>query len=172
MTFLIGRQAIKVRFAWFAGARGLPGKFQKRTTSAPREIIDIALQGPAGYPGAVFRILAFVLLVSALIVPRAAWGAHLSGHDDLSSVGAVHSHHGDHAHEHSATGEDADDQDDESEGLTHDHKPAFAVAGDIPLPEVSPVNAVIGARSTEGGAEPFHRVLARPDSLLRPPRVI
>ncbi len=141
-------------------------------TCAPREIIDIALQGPAGYPGTVFRILAFVLLVTALVVPRAAWGAHLSGHDDLSSVGAVHSHHGDRAHEHSATGVDADDQNDESEGLTHDHKPAFSVAGDIPLPEVSPVNAVVGARSTEGVTELYLKVLSRPDSLLRPPRAI
>jgi len=67
----------------------------------------------------VFRILALVLLVSALVVPRAAWGAHLSGHDDLSSVTAVHSHHDDHAHEYAAQGEDADEQDDEPGDLTH-----------------------------------------------------
>lgn len=120
----------------------------------------------------VFRILALVLLVSALVVPSTAWGAHLSGHDDLSSVGAVHSHHDDHAHEHSATGEDGAKQDDAPDDLTHDHNPAFAVGGDIPLPEVSSVNAVIGARSADDPAELHLRVLSRPDSLLRPPRAI
>lgn len=120
----------------------------------------------------MFRILTLVLLVSALIVPRAAWGAHLSGHEDLSSVSAVHSHHDDHAHEHSATGGDAAAQDDAPGDLTHDHKPAFAVGGDIPLPEISPVKAVIVARSAEGLTELHLTVLSRPDSLLRPPRVI
>ena len=118
------------------------------------------------------RILTLILLVSALVVPRAAWGAHLSGHENLSSVGAVHSHHDDHAHEHSATDEGAAELDDAPSDLTHDHKPAFAVGGDIPLPEISPVNAVIGAPSTEGLAELHLRVLSRPDSLLRPPRAI
>jgi hypothetical protein len=145
---------------------------QKRTTSRPRKFIDIALRAPAGYRGIVFRFLTLVLLVSALVVPRAAWGAHLSGHEDLSSVGAVHSHHEDHAHEHSASGEDAAEQDDAPGDLTHDHKPAFAVGGDIPLPEISPVSAVIGARSAEGLTELYLRVLSRPDSLLRPPRAI
>ena len=145
---------------------------QKRTTSAPREAIDIALRAPAGYRGTVFRILTLVLLVSALVVPRAAWGAHLSGHDVLSSIGAVHSHHADHAHEHSATDEDAAEQDDAPGDLTHDHKPAFAVAGDIPLPEISPVSATIASRSAEGLTELHLRVLSRPDSLLRPPRAI
>lgn len=127
---------------------------------------------PAGYRDIVFRILTLVLLVSALVVPRAAWGTHLSGHHDLSSVGAVHSHHDDHAHEHSASGEDAAEQGDAPGDLTHDHKPAFAVGGDIPLPEISPVDAVIGARSAEGLKELHLRVLSSPDSLLRPPRAI
>lgn len=145
---------------------------QQRTTSKPRKIIDSALRGPAGYSGTVFRIFALVLLVSALVVPRAAWGAHLSGHEDLSSAGAVHSHQDDHAHEHSASGKDAAEQDDAPSDLTHDYKPAFAVGGDIPLPEISPVSAVIGARSAEGLTELHLRVLSRPDSLLRPPRAI
>ena len=135
-------------------------------------MIDIALRAPAGYRSTMFRILALVLLVSALVVPRAAWDAHLSGHKDLSSAGAVHSHHDDRAHEHSAVGEDSTEQDDAPGDLTHDHKPAFAVGGDIPLPEISPVSAVIGARSTEGLTELHVRVLSRPDSLLRPPRAI
>lgn len=145
---------------------------QKRTTSAQREIIDIALRAPAGYRDIVFRILTLVLLVSALIVPRAAWSAHLSGHEDLSSVGAVHSHHDDHAHEHSASGDDTVEHDNAPGDLTHDHKPAFAVGGDIPLPEISPVNAATGARSAEGLTELHLKVLSRPDSLLRPPRAI
>ena len=120
----------------------------------------------------MFRIFALVLLVSALVVPRAAWGAHLSGHEALSSVGAVHSHHDDHAHEHSASGEEAAAQNDAPGDLTHDHKPAFAVGGDIPLPEISPVDVVIGARSAEGLTELHLRLLSRPDSLLRPPRAI
>ena len=151
---------------------GLQLRRQKRTTRAPREIIDIALRAPAGYRGIVFRILTLVLLVSALIVPRAAWGAHLSGHEDLSSIGAVHSHHHDHAHEQSASGEGAVEQDDAPGDLTHDHKPAFAVGGDIPLPEMSAVDAVIGAASAKGLTQLHLRVLSRPDSLLRPPRAI
>lgn len=135
-------------------------------------MIDIALRAPAGYRSTMIRILALVLLVSALVVPRAAWGAHLSGHEDLSSAGAVHSHDDDRAHEHSAVGEDSTEQDDAPGDLTHDHKPAFAVGGDIPLPEISPVSAVIGARSIEGLTELYVRVLSRPDSLLRPPRAI
>jgi hypothetical protein len=135
-------------------------------------LIDIALRAPADYRGIVFRILTLVLLASALFVPRAAWGAHLSGHDDLSSVGVVHSHHNDHAHAHAASGDDAAEQDDVPGDLTHDHKPAFAVGGDIPLPEISPVNAAIGARSAEGQTELHLKVLSRPDSLLRPPRAI
>ena len=152
--------------------RGLPLRFQERTSTAQSELIDIALRAPAGYRSTVFRILALVLLVSALVVPRAAWGAHLSGHEDLSSLGAVHSHHDDHAHEHSATDEDPTEQDDAPGDLTHDHKPAFAVGGDIPLPEISPVGAVFGARSAEGLTELHLTVLSRPDSLLRPPRAI
>ena len=116
----------------------------------------------------MFRILALVLLVSALVVPRAAWGAHMSGHEDLSSAGAVHSHH----HEHSAGDAEPDEQDDAPGDLTHDHKPAFAIGGDIPLPEISPVDTVIAARSVEGLNELHLAVLSRPDSLLRPPRVI
>lgn len=152
--------------------RGLPLRFQKRTTSAPSQLIGIASSAPAGYRSTVFRILALVLLASALVVPRAAWGAHLSGHEELSSAGAVHSHHDDRAHEHSAAGEDGTEQDNAPDDLTHDHKPAFAVGGDMPLPEISPVSAVIGARSPEGLTELHLRVLSRPDSLLRPPRAI
>lgn len=145
---------------------------QKRTISAPKKITGIALRAPAGYRSSVFRLLTLVLLVSALVVPRAAWGAHLSGHENLSSVGAVHSHHDDHDHEHSATGEADAEQDDAAGDLTHDHKPAFAVGGDIPLPEISPVRAVIGERSAIGPTELRLRVLSRLDSLLRPPRAI
>lgn len=133
---------------------------------------DIALRPPPGYRIIVFRILALLMLVSALVVPRAAWGAHLSGHDDLSSINAVHSHHGDHAHEHTATGEDADEQGDEPGDLTHDHAPAFAVAGDIPLPDATLFGARIGACSLEGVTELNLRAVSRPDSLLRPPRAI
>lgn len=136
------------------------------------EIIDIALRVPTGYRSTVFRILAFFMLVSALVVPRAAWGAHLSGHADLSSVNAVHSHHGDNAHEHEATGEDAGEQEDEPGDLTHDHAPAFAVSGDIPLPEAAPINAMTGACFAEALSELHLRMVSRPDSLLRPPRAI
>lgn len=120
----------------------------------------------------VFRILALVLLVSALVVPRAAWGAHLSGHDDLSSAGAVHSHHGDHSHEDEAIDSDAGEHDDGPVDLTHDHRSALAIAGDIPLPEAAPVGAATATQSTEGITELHLRVLSRPDSLLRPPRAI
>lgn len=145
---------------------------QKRTISEQWRIIDIAPRAPVRYRGLVFRILALVLLVSALVVPRAAWGAHLSGHEDLGSAGAVHSHHDDHAHEHSAGDAEPDEQNDAPDDLTHDHKPAFAIGGDIPLPEISPVDTVIAARSVEGLNELHLAVLSRPDSLLRPPRVI
>lgn len=145
-----------------------PKKDDQRTV----RIIDIAQHVTVRYRGDVFRIFALVLLVSALVVPRAAWGAHLSGHEDLSSAGAVHSHHDNHAHEHSAGDAERDEQNDAPGDLMHDHKPAFAIGGDIPLPEISPVDTVLAARSVEGLNELHLAVLSRPDSLLRPPRVI
>lgn len=128
----------------------------------------------------MFRIFTLILLISALVVPRAAWGAHLSGHDDLSTAGAVHSHHGDDSHEHEhETGKNlvgdsspGAGSDGEQDNLTHDHSPSFAVSGAIVLPDDAVLPALnVVAASTES-MERSGTSLSHPDSLLRPPRVI
>ncbi len=122
----------------------------------------------------MFRFLTLIVLVSALIVPRAAWGAHLSGHDDLSTAGAVHSHHDDDSHDHDSNQLSADVSsvtgDGEQDGLTHDHSPSFAVSGAIVLPDdaVLPALSVVAAsteRTERSGSSLSHLA-----SLLRPPR--
>jgi hypothetical protein len=132
----------------------------------------------ASYRRKVFRFLTLILLVSALIVPRAAWGAHLSGHDDLSTAGAVHAHHDDDSHEHETgkflVGDPSIDTDSEGEqdGLTHDHSPSFAVSAAIVLPDDAILPALnVVAASTES-MERSGTSLSHPDSLLRPPRAI
>ncbi len=118
-----------------------------------------------------------IMLVSALVVPRAAWGAHLSGHDDLSTAGAMHSHHEDGTHEYDSSPSSAGDSsmvadDEQDNGLTHDHSPSFAVSGAVVLPDsaVLPDLHVLAA-STES-MERSGTSLSHPDSLLRPPRAI
>jgi hypothetical protein len=122
----------------------------------------------------VFRFLILILLVSALIVPRAAWGAHLSGHDDLSAAGAVHSHHGDDSHDHDSNQLSADASsvtgDGEQDGLTHDHSPSFAVSGAIMLPCDAVLHALSVVVASTENMERSGTSLSHPDSLLRPPR--
>jgi len=126
------------------------------------------------YRPLMFRILALVLLVSALVAPRAVWGAHLSGHDDLSAAGAAHSHHGEHTHEHDGDTLSVDELSEtaggEQDGLTHDHTPSFAIGGAIVLPDeaVLPTLAVTAASNV--AVERLGASLSRPESLLRPPR--
>jgi len=123
----------------------------------------------------MYRILALVLLVSALVAPRAVWGAHLSGHDDLSAAGAVHSHHGDHTHEPDGDKLSVDESSEivsgEEDGLTHDHQPTFAIAGAMVLPEEAVLPALAVADASNVAFERLGASLSRPESLLRPPRV-
>lgn len=118
--------------------------------------------------------LLFLALLCSLIVPRAAWGAHLAGHEELSVAGAVHTHPGDHAHEHeveaSAEHDGALDSEDGNDGLTHEHSPAFALGSAVVLPDsVSLTSCSLGAEA-QVERESVGRHLRHPDSLLRPPR--
>ncbi len=76
----------------------------------------------------MFRILTLLLLVIALIVPRAAWAAHEAGHDGPLGPAVEHVHHGDHSHD--LTMQDHVDDPSSFEtpvgdaGLVHDHLPA------------------------------------------------
>jgi hypothetical protein len=118
--------------------------------------------------------LLFLVLLCSLVMPRAAWGAHLTGHQELSVAGAVHTHHGNHAHEHdvpdSVEHNGALDGEGGEDGLTHDHSTAFAVGSAVVLPDPVtlsswqlPVEAKV-ARERNG------KHLRHPESLLRPPR--
>jgi hypothetical protein len=118
------------------------------------------------------RLLFFALLCS-LIVPRAAWGAHLAGHEELSVAGAAHTHHGDHVHEHGV--ENSADHEavwDESDALTHEHSPALSLCSAVVLPDsvilpVWPLSAEAQIDRKSVG-----EFLRHPDSLLRPPRTV
>ena len=119
---------------------------------------------------------AFIFLICALVVPRAAWGAHLAGHEELTSSSSVHTHHADHAHEHegkvdSGYQNDADnDSDSAGKGLTHDHSPSLSLLTALLLPsemKLSTWFTPLGQRfSLNFGADER----SHPGSLLRPPR--
>jgi hypothetical protein len=118
--------------------------------------------------------LLFLALLCSLVVPRAAWGAHLAGHGDLSVAAAVHTHHADHAHEHDgknpAEHDDALGGEDGDDGLTHEHSPAFAVgSGEVP-PELITLSDWPLSAEDQVERETAGEHLRHPDSLLRPPR--
>jgi len=117
---------------------------------------------------------ALVLLVCALVVPNAAWGAHLAGHEQLASTSAVHTHHGDHAHEHAdahatadghGTGDTGSD-----EGLTHDHGASLALATAMLAPDDAQLASWFAAVDLRFDLAFAATALSRPESLLRPPR--
>ncbi len=121
------------------------------------------------------RLCALLLLVCALIVPRAAWSAHLSGHEVLSSASVVHTHHGDHAHEHS----DADTAKSEARGnpggdadLTHEHSPSFALGSAVVLPDVASESVWPRSVDLRGEFDTGGGPLQSPESILRPPRIV
>ncbi len=118
-------------------------------------------------------MLALLLLVSALIVPRAAWDAHEAGHESLSSANAVHTHHDGYAHEHDGAQTDDGqgiDSGESDSGLTHEHGPSFAQASAIVLPNADTLPILRLSKyvyvERASGSAPLHH----PDSLLRPPR--
>ncbi|MEP5576894.1 MAG: hypothetical protein ABJP48_10650 [Erythrobacter sp.] len=123
----------------------------------------------------MFRFCAFLLLLSALIVPRVAWGAHEAGHGASIASTEAHVHHDGHTHleashdNHSDSDESAADS--EAPGLAHDHLAA----------EVLSAMADVG-HGYVGQSDIYKRSLLSPDrrsadapgtptsSLLRPPR--
>jgi hypothetical protein len=117
--------------------------------------------------------LLFLALLCSLIVPRAAWGAHLAGHEELSVAGAAHSHHGDHVHEHGV--EKSADREavwDEDGAPTHEHSPALALCSAVVLPDsvtlpVWPLSGEVQIERKSVGER-----LRHPESLLRPPRTV
>lgn len=122
----------------------------------------------------MFARFALLLLVCALVVPNAAWGGHLAGHDQISSASSVHTHHADHAHEQTSERATQDDNGfgtpAPEKGLTHDHTPSLSLATALLVPDdTQPAFPFVSselrfARSFAADA------LSRPESLLRPPR--
>lgn len=127
-----------------------------------------------GIRDVVTRLL-FLTLLCALVIPRVAWGAHVSGHDAPIATAVAHVHHGDHSHAlddsqpvdvaHEPTASD------DREGLAHNHVPADVLsamadagnAGEVapmPFPDAS---HLLDRRSDGAPAQ-------APHSLLRPPR--
>jgi hypothetical protein len=120
----------------------------------------------------MFRLMFFALLCS-LVVPRAAWGAHLAGHEELSVAGSVHTHHADHAHEHAkdSTGHNtALDCEDGNDGLTHEHSPSFALGSADFLSDSLSMLVWPLASEAQVARERNGVHLRHPESLLRPPR--
>jgi hypothetical protein len=118
--------------------------------------------------------LLFLALLCSLVVPRTAWGAHMAGHAELSVAGAVHTHHGDHAHEHdvgdSAEHDGALDSEGGKDGLTHEHSPAFALGSAVVLPDSVSVPSWPLSAEAQAERESVGKHLRHSDSLLRPPR--
>lgn len=121
------------------------------------------------------RVLTFLLLVSALIIPRAAWAAHEAGHDQPMGSAVEHVHHGDHTHDlamddHPGDHASPDGPEGES-GLVHDHLPVDVLSAfaDLDSDRNAMLAPVFASR---------HALDRRPDddpatssaSLLRPPR--
>jgi hypothetical protein len=113
------------------------------------------------------------MLVCALIVPRAAWGAHEAGHEQPVSSTTQHVHHGEHSHEvvvGTADGQSAHHEDGEKK-LVHDHLPADVLSAMAASHDGDDVgNALLYSSrhliDRHRTGEPY----AASDSLLRPPR--
>ena len=135
---------------------------------------SIASSALGRYHTEMVRLCALLLLACALIVPRAAWSAHLSGHEELSSASVVHTHHGDHAHEHgeanTAKGEAPGEPATDTRDLTHEHSPSFALGSAVVLPDVASLSVCLRSVDLHGELDPGGGPLQSPDSLLRPPR--
>lgn len=114
--------------------------------------------------------LFLLLFVCALIVPRVAWGAHVSGHESVATS-STHLHPSDLSHEGAGGREDAEGDSDAGDGLTHNHAPAEVLslmAGtdvakqDARVPHSAAVH-LLDIRSRGAPSATF-------GSLLRPPR--
>ncbi|WP_168157346.1 hypothetical protein [Erythrobacter sp. QSSC1-22B] len=117
----------------------------------------------------------FIALVFSLVIPRVAWGAHISGHEETIATAESHVHHGDHSHEviDDKIAEHAHDSStsDETEGFAHNHLPldVLSVMADVDGPGFS-ISAPFPASShslDRRGEDPPTKA---PGSLLRPPR--
>ena len=122
----------------------------------------------------MFARFALLLLVCALVVPKAAWGAHLAGHEQMTSASAVHTHHADHAHEHAddsaAADEHGADGTSPDEGLTHDHSPSLSMATAMLTPDDPQLSSWFAPTDLRFARSFAAAALSRPESLLRPPR--
>jgi hypothetical protein len=116
--------------------------------------------------------LSFIILLFALIVPRAAWGAHMAGHEEISTT-AVHQHHDVDYHSHGEVdGEISEPLNlNDAGGIAHNHTPADVLSS-IDVPD-------IGGSSGEIRYWPESHAMdlrshwfpsPAPPSLLRPPR--
>lgn len=118
----------------------------------------------------MFARFALLLMVCALVVPKAAWGAHLAGHEQMASASAVHTHHADHAHVH-ADEQSAADQQGTSDaspdkGLTHDHGPSLSLATAMLAPDDPQLSSWFAATDLRFDRSFAAAALSRPESLL------
>lgn len=116
----------------------------------------------------------FFALLCALIIPRVAWAAHISGDDQSRPASVSHVHHDDHSHvvvDPEDGGSHDDDKRDDHGGLAHNHLPADVLS--------AMGEAAVGLHDIRSSyARTMHLLDRRGDrppteardSLLRPPR--
>jgi len=134
----------------------------------------IAFQPASGNRPDVLRLL-FIALIFSLVVPRVAWGAHISEHEEAIGSVATHVHHDDHSHTASPdeASEHAHDSSasDEPEGFAHNHLPVDVLSV---MAEVDSSSFGISAPFSDSSHSLDRRSdeapTKAPDSLLRPPR--
>lgn len=118
--------------------------------------------------------LMFLALLCALIIPRVAWGAHMSGQDQALPATVSHVHHDDHAHpvaDPDVKGSQEDVEPERHGGLAHNHLPAdvLSAMGDVnadPYETAWFYGASLHSLDRRSDRTPAQA----PDSLLRPPR--
>jgi hypothetical protein len=123
----------------------------------------------------VFRRILSLLIACALVVPSVAWGAHLSGHAQLATPEATHTHHYDDEHEGAlqvtVTDEQGSDDSTPLKGMTHDHGPSHSHASAFVAPDESlTISSLVSDQLLFDRYASVH-ALARGDTLLRPPRI-
>lgn len=133
----------------------------------PQSSID--RMGPCGYDWMMLRFVTLALLLSALLVPRAAWAEHLGQHGQSLASSEDHVHHNDHVH----TDASPDNENDHGSGFAHNHLPADVLSVGAE-PGSAPVLKERLMLAERRSATPLadRAPESPPNNLLRPPRTL
>lgn len=139
----------------------------------PVQTLDHCLPEVICYAPRVMRMM-FLALLCALIIPRVAWGAHMSGHDQSLPASVSHVHHDDHTHIAADSDEKGSQEDGKMErhgGLAHNHLPAdvLSMMGDGNADTYN-TGWFYGGSSYSLDRRSERPPAQAPKSLLRPPR--